>query len=150
MLKFAQNRLEIPLCDKDATLPRRSLHIGSQVQTRGVSALCEVDRGMIQQAGGNGCTRLQRASASSGVAAPQGCGAYSLVTAWSFCATVGLANNRNFQSRLLDVPTSIAKPSVFCYNIFKLIISNSRTRFAFSIFESGVKHLLLYLIKQIL
>ena len=55
LLKFAQNRLEIPLCDKDATLPRRSLHIGSQVQTRGVSALCEVDRGMIQQAGGNGC-----------------------------------------------------------------------------------------------
>ena len=73
LLKFAQNRLEIPLCDKDATLPRRSLHIGSQVQTRGVSALCEVDRGMIQQAGGNGCARLQRASASSGVAAPQGC-----------------------------------------------------------------------------
>ena len=73
MLKFAQNRLEIPLCDKDATLPRRSLHIGSQVQTRGVSALCEVDRGMIQQAGGNGCARLQRASASSGVAAPLGC-----------------------------------------------------------------------------
>ena len=36
LLKFAQNRLEIPLCDKDATLPRRSLHIGSQVQTRGV------------------------------------------------------------------------------------------------------------------
>ena len=61
------------LCDKDATLPRRSLHIGSQVQTRGVSALCEVDRGMIRQAGGNGCARLQRASASSGVAAPQGC-----------------------------------------------------------------------------
>ena len=56
LLKFAQNRLEIPLCDKDATLPRRSLHIGSQVQTRGVSALCEVDRGMIQQAGGSGCT----------------------------------------------------------------------------------------------
>ena len=28
---------------------------------------------MIQQAGGNGCARLQRASASSGVAAPQGC-----------------------------------------------------------------------------
>ena len=73
MLKFAQNRLEIPLCDKDATLPQRSLHIGSQVQTRGVSALCEVDRGMIQQAGGNGCARLQRASASSGVAAPLGC-----------------------------------------------------------------------------
>ena len=36
-----------------------------------------------------------------------------------FCATVGLANNRNFQSRLLDVLTSIAKPSVFCYNILK-------------------------------
>ena len=84
LLKFAQNRLEIPLCDKDATLPRRSLHIGSQVQTRGVSALCEVDRGMIQQAGGNGCARLQRASASSGVAAPQGCGTFSLITAWSF------------------------------------------------------------------
>ena len=83
LLKFAQNRLEIPLCDKDATLPRRSLHIGSQVQTRGVSALCEVDRGMIQQAGGNGCARLQRASAASGVAAPQGCGSlffgYSVV-----------------------------------------------------------------------
>ena len=84
LLKFAQNRLEIPLCDKDATLPRRSLHIGSQVQTRGVSALCEVDRGMIRQAGGNGCARLQRASASSGVAAPQGCGTFSLITAWSF------------------------------------------------------------------
>lgn len=28
---------------------------------------------MIQQAGGNGCARLQRASASSGVAAPLGC-----------------------------------------------------------------------------
>jgi len=28
---------------------------------------------VIQQAGGNGCARLQRASASSGVAAPQGC-----------------------------------------------------------------------------
>ena len=46
---------------------------------------------------------LRRASASSGVAAPQGCGTFSLITAWSFCATVGLANNRNFQSRLLDV-----------------------------------------------
>ena len=84
LLKFAQNRLEIPLWDKDAILPRRSLHIGSQVQTRGVSALCEVDRGMIQQAEGNGCARLQRASASSGVAAPQGCGTFSLITAWSF------------------------------------------------------------------
>ena len=30
---------------------------------------------MIQQAGGSGCARLQRASASSGVAAPQGCAA---------------------------------------------------------------------------
>ena len=39
---------------------------------------------MIQQAGGNGCARLQRASASSGVAAPQGCGTFSLITAWSF------------------------------------------------------------------
>lgn len=29
------------------------------------------------------------------------------------------ANNWNYQSRLLDVPTSIAKPSVFCYNILK-------------------------------
>ena len=37
LLKFAQNRLEIPLCDKDATLPRRSLHIGSHGETRGVS-----------------------------------------------------------------------------------------------------------------
>ena len=40
LLKFAQNRLEIPLCDKVATLPRRSLHIGSQVQTRGFCDLC--------------------------------------------------------------------------------------------------------------
>ena len=39
---------------------------------------------MIQQAGGSGCARLQRASAFSGSAAPQGCGASSLVTAWSF------------------------------------------------------------------
>ena len=98
LLKFAQNRLEIPLCDKDATLPRRSLHIGSQVQTRGVSALCEVDRGMIRQAGGNGCARLQRASASSGTATPLGCGnlffCYSVVIfaplpVWS---TTGIIN----------------------------------------------------------
>ena len=34
-------------------------------------------------------------------------GAYSLVTAWSFCATVGLANNRNFQSRLLVTPCGV-------------------------------------------
>ena len=85
MLKFAQNRLEIPLCDKDATLPRRSLHIGSQVQTRGVSALCEVDRGMIQQAGGNGCARLQRAAASSGVAAPLGCVIFSISVEIAAC-----------------------------------------------------------------
>ena len=39
---------------------------------------------VIQQAGESGWARLQRASASSGVAAPQGCGTYSLVTAWSF------------------------------------------------------------------
>ena len=36
-----------------------------------------------------------------------------------FCTATSLANNKNFQSRLLDVPTSIAKPSVFCYNILK-------------------------------
>ena len=63
--------------------PNRA-HSGLHGETRGVSALCEVDRGMIQQAGGNGCARLQRASASSGVAAPQGCGTFSLITAWSF------------------------------------------------------------------
>ena len=34
LLKFAQNRLEIHLCDKVATLPRRSLHIGSQGEAR--------------------------------------------------------------------------------------------------------------------
>ena len=63
--------------------PNRA-HSGLHGETRGVSALCEVDRGMIQQAGGNGCARLQRASASSGVAAPQGCGTFSLIAAWSF------------------------------------------------------------------
>ena len=36
-----------------------------------------------------------------------------------FCTATSLANSWNFQSRLLDVPTSIAKPSVFCYNILK-------------------------------
>ena len=75
---------------------------------------------MIQQAGGSGCARLQRVSASSGVAAPQGCGNPILwLQHGHFCTSPGLANNRNFQSRLLDVPTSIAKPSVFCYNILK-------------------------------
>ena len=59
--------------------------MGSQVQTRGVSALCEVDRGMIQQAGGNGCARLQRASASSGVAAPQGCVIFSVSVEIAAC-----------------------------------------------------------------
>ena len=59
--------LSLPAC-----APARA-HSGLRGQTRGVSALCEVDRGMIQQAGGNGCARLQRASASSGVAAPLGC-----------------------------------------------------------------------------
>ena len=108
LLKFAQNRLEIPLCDKDATLPRRSLHIGSQVQTRGVSALCEVDRGMIQQAGGNGCARLQRASASSGVAAPQGCGTFSLITAWSF-----LHRYQSGQQLKFSIKT-IRHPNVHC------------------------------------
>ena len=36
-----------------------------------------------------------------------------------FCTATSLVNNWNYQSRLLDVPTSIAKPSVFCYNILK-------------------------------
>ena len=36
-----------------------------------------------------------------------------------FCTATSLANSWNFQSRLLDVPTSIAKPSVFCYNILE-------------------------------
>ena len=36
-----------------------------------------------------------------------------------FCTATSLTSNGNFQSRLLDVPTSIAKPSVFCYNILK-------------------------------
>lgn len=34
LLKFAQNRLEIHLCDKVATLPRRSLHKGLHGETR--------------------------------------------------------------------------------------------------------------------
>ena len=46
-------------------------------------------------------------------------GTYSFVTAWSFLHRYQSANSWNFQSRLLDAPTSIAKPSVFCYNILK-------------------------------
>ena len=46
-------------------------------------------------------------------------GTYSFVTAWSFLHRYQSANSWNFRSRLLDVPTSIAKPSVFCYNILK-------------------------------
>ena len=77
---------------------RKIAHSGLHGETRGVSALCEVDRGMIQQAGGNGCARLQRVSASSGVATPLGCGnlffCYSVVIfaplpVWS---TTGIIN----------------------------------------------------------
>ena len=70
-----------------ATLPRRRPHSGSQGQTRGtfVPRSC----GMIQQAGGSGCARLQRASASSGVAAPQGCAALLCI-----CRTDKICCNR--------------------------------------------------------
>ena len=46
-------------------------------------------------------------------------GTYSFVTAWPFLHRYQSANSWNFRSRLSDVPTSIAKPSVFCYNILK-------------------------------
>ena len=124
MLKFAQNRLEIPLCDKDATLPRRSLHIGSQVQTRGVSALCEVDRGMIRQAGGNGCARLQRASASSGVAAPLGCviffrfcrnyGFHTLRSRLSVCARWGWYHYPQRALRAVETPDGRLPKGLIC------------------------------------
>ena len=87
--------------------PNRA-HSGLHGETRGVSALCEVDRGMIQQAGGNGCARLQRASASSGVAAPQGCGTFSLITAWSF-----LHRYQSGQQLELSIKT-IRRPNVHC------------------------------------
>ena len=44
---------------------------------------------------------------------------YSFVTAWSFLHRYQSGQQRDFQSRLSDVPTSIAKPNVFCYNILK-------------------------------
>ena len=56
---------------RDTALPRRIAHSGSQGQTRGISVGVFVSR--YSKAGGSGCARLQRASASSGVAAPQGC-----------------------------------------------------------------------------
>ena len=109
LLKFAQNRLEIPLCDKDATLPRRSLHIGSQVQTRGVSALCEVDRGMIQQAGGNGCARLQRASASSGTATPLGCGNLFFCYSVAIFAPLPVCQQLEFSIKIIRRPNDHCK-----------------------------------------
>ena len=48
-----------------------------------------------------GGARLQRASASSGVAAPQGCGVYSLVTAWSFLRCVGVSFSKASAGMLL-------------------------------------------------
>ena len=38
---------------------------------------------------------------------------------FDYSVATSLTSNGNFQSRLLDIPTSIAKPSVFCYNILK-------------------------------
>lgn len=46
-------------------------------------------------------------------------GTYSFVTAWSFLHRYQSGQQRDFQSRQSDVPTSIAKPNVFCYNILK-------------------------------
>ena len=60
------------------------------------------------------CVRFPRHRDPAGLRKP-----ILLLQRGHFCTTVGLANNRNFQSRLLDIPTSIAKPSVFCYNILK-------------------------------
>ena len=87
LLKSARKRLEILLRGRDATLPRRRPHSGSQGQTGGtfVPRSC----GMMQQAGGSGCARLQRASASSGVAAPLGCAALLCI-----CRTDKICCNR--------------------------------------------------------
>jgi len=60
------------------------------------------------------CVRFLRHRAPAGLWEP-----ILLLQRGYFCAATSLANSWNFQSRLLDVPTSIAKPSVFCYNILK-------------------------------
>ena len=46
--------------------------------------------GMIQQAGGSGCARLQRTQLPPASRPRRAAGAFSLVTAWSFCAASGL------------------------------------------------------------
>ena len=60
------------------------------------------------------CVRFLRRRGPAGLRKP-----ILLLQRGHFCTATSLVNNWNYQSRLLDVPTSIAKPSVFCYNILK-------------------------------
>ena len=60
------------------------------------------------------CVRFLRRRSPAGLWEP-----ILLLQRGHFCIATSLANNGNLQSRLSDVPTSIAKPNVFCYNILK-------------------------------
>ncbi len=60
------------------------------------------------------CVRFLRRRDPAGLRKP-----ILLLQRGHFCTATSLVNNWNYQSRLLDVLMSIAKPSVFCYNILK-------------------------------
>lgn len=104
---------------------RKIAHSGSHAETGAFSLRSQrclvlpAKSSPKEPAGESGCTpmacvRFLRHRDPAGLRKP-----ILLLQRGYFCTATSLANSWNFQSRLLDIPTSIAKPSVFCYNILK-------------------------------
>lgn len=104
---------------------RKIAHSGSHAETGAFSLRSQrclvlpAKSSPKEPAGESGCTpmacvRFPRHRNPAGLRKP-----ILLLQRGHFCTATSLTSNGNFQSRLLDIPTSIAKPSVFCYNISK-------------------------------